>query len=86
MELKLIIEECLMKIVICLYDALKNCFNKQQSKGRTPVLIVVDYEFIGVRSVSDTLRKDFTLCINEMRKNDRKKVIMLNGIQPLASA
>jgi len=59
--------------------SVKDYLTCQEVKGRTPVLVSVDSELVGVISVADTLREGVASHINAMRKNGVKKVVMLTG-------
>lgn len=51
----------------------------QQSKGTTPVLIVVDEEIIGLISIADKVREDAPAALDALRAEGINRHIMLTG-------
>lgn len=51
----------------------------QQSKGTTPVLIVVDEEIIGLISIADKVREDAPAALDALRTEGINRHIMLTG-------
>lgn len=60
-------------------EEVRTYMHRQQKKGTTPVVVVVDGEVRGIISIADRVRSEASTAVHQLRENGIERQIMLTG-------